>query len=77
MPITASDAISGSIYVVATDANTAKEKALDYLRGNKNRWEVFETEDGATSALHNENGIYDRGVHRVYAVSLDIRATEK
>jgi hypothetical protein len=71
MPIIATDAVSGSIYVVAANADGAKDSALDYLGGNEMR-NVFDNKKDAIE--------YQRDPFRpraaaelLYVVSLDIR----
>jgi len=82
MPITRSDQISGTIYVIATDAETAQRKALDYLQDGSedrehNHYGVYDQRDAADKELYNKFSSYDTDRDHVYAVSLDVRiATE-
>lgn len=81
MPITHSDRISGTIYVIATDAERAGDMAMDHLRnksdGEASSYGVFDHEGDADKALYNRYGSYDTTRDRIYAVSLDIRTIEK
>lgn len=77
MPITRSDRISGSLFVIATDADDAKDKALDHLRDSSGSYDVFDTQDAADSALYDRHGTYDRNYVRVYAVTLNIRVADQ
>lgn len=71
MPITPTDAISGSIYVVVASAEDAKRCALDYLSGNEVR-NVFDDKKDAVE--FRRDPFRPRvGGERVYVVSLDIR----
>lgn len=71
MPITATDAVSGSIYVVATSAEDAQRSALEYLGGGEIR-NVF---DGKKDAVEFQRDPFRSHAmrERVYVVSLDIR----
>lgn len=74
MAITHSDRISGTIYVIAIDAASAQEAAMDHLRGDS--FNVFDTQEDADQALR--DAFRSREVRdRVYAVSLDIRAIDQ
>lgn len=83
MPIVHSDRISGTIYAVATTAESAGNMAIDYLRDKSDEREhshygVFDERTAADKELHNRYGSYSPDRDRVYAISLDIRlATEK
>ncbi|WP_043493714.1 hypothetical protein [Streptomyces viridosporus] len=77
MPITRSDRISGTIYVIATDADDAQRLALDYLRDNSDDYHVYGNQKDADGALYNRYGSYDTDRDRVYAVSLDIRIADE
>jgi hypothetical protein len=71
MPIISTDAISGSIYVVAASAEEAQRLALDHLGGSEVR-NVF---DSRKDAVDYARDPFRPGVdgRRVYVVSLDIR----
>ncbi|MEV7975475.1 hypothetical protein [Streptomyces sp. NPDC086519] len=71
MPIIPTDAISGSIYVVAVSAEDAKRRALDYLSGNEVR-NVF---DDKKDAVEFQRDPFRPSVdgERLYVVGLDIR----
>ncbi|MFF0009565.1 hypothetical protein ACFYQT_39925 [Streptomyces tibetensis] len=85
MTITRSDRISGTIYVIADNAEMARARTIDYLRHQETLGEddtllhrVFDHQKDADKELHNRYGSYDTDRDRVYAISLDIRiATEK
>lgn len=81
MPITHSDRISGTIYVIAASAERARSRVGEYLHDEANSFGVYDTQRDADTSLHNRYGSYDPDSDRVYAVSLDIRvadqATEK
>lgn len=77
MPITKSDRISGTIYVIATGADDAQRLALDFLRDNSDDYHVHGSQKDADAALHNRYGSYDTDRDRVYAVSLDIRVADE
>ena len=81
MPITHSDRISGTVYVVADSADQARSRVGEYLHDEANSFGVYDTRKDADTALHNRYGSYDTDRDRVYAISLDIhvadRATEK
>jgi hypothetical protein len=71
MPIISTDAISGSIYVVAASAEEAQRLALTYLSGSE-AGNVF---DHRKDAVDFARDPFRPGVdgRRVYVVSLDIR----
>ena len=82
MPITHSDRISGTIYVISTRAEAAQRTALDYLREKGDdetvqHYGVFEDQAAAESELYNKFGSYDTDRDRVYAISLDIRIADE
>lgn len=81
MPIARSDRISGTIYAIATSAESAGDMALDYLRNKSSESRdvvgVFDHENEANGELHNRYGSYDPDRDRVYAITLDIRTTEQ
>lgn len=78
MAITYSDRISGTIYVIAHNAEHAGNQAIDYLRDKSERESSnVMTYDDLKAA---ENALLDSEDEKdhVYAISLDIRpATEK
>ena len=79
MPITHSDRISGTIYVIARDAERAGNMALDYLRDKddnpeRDHYGVFDHQKDADQSLHNQ---YNPERDRVYAISLDIRIADE
>jgi hypothetical protein len=77
MPISHSDRISGTIYAIATDAESAGDLALDYLRdkteGKTDSYGVFDHQKDAEKSLYNRYGSYGTSSDRVYAITLDIR----
>jgi len=77
MAISKVDAISGSIYVIATDADEAQRRALDYLLDNEKDYGGHDNQADARGDLHNQYGSFDPDRERVYAVSLDIRITDE
>lgn len=77
MPISKVDAISGSIYIIATDADEAQRKALNYLLDNEEDHGVHDSQADARGDLHNQYGSFDPDRERVYAVSLDIRIADE
>ncbi|MET9813127.1 hypothetical protein [Streptomyces sp. NPDC006355] len=72
MPIIATDAISGSIYVVAASADEAQLGAVDFLSGNQTE-HVFGNKKDAIEFLRDPFRPHLQG-ERVYVVTLDIRA---
>lgn len=76
MPITASDAVSGSIYVVATSAESAQHLALDYLRTGSGE-KVFDLKAEAIEHRRDPFRPHSNDAERVYVVSLDIRVAEE
>lgn len=72
MPIIATDAISGSIYVVAASADDARRSALDHLSGSQMQ-NVFDDKKSAVEFQRDPFRPFPKG-ERVYVVSLDIRA---
>lgn len=81
MPIVHSDRVSGTIYVIAQNAELAGDRAIDYLRdkekGEFSHYGVFDHQGDAEKELHNKYSSYDTGRDRVYAVSLDIRVVDQ
>lgn len=84
MPITHSDRISGTIYVIANSAEMARAHTIDYLRHQETLGEddsllhrVFDHQKDADRELHNKYGSYDPDRDRVYAISLDIRIADE
>ncbi|MEV0556192.1 hypothetical protein AB0I27_22420 [Streptomyces sp. NPDC050597] len=81
MPITHSDRISGTIYVIAASAERAGDRAISYLRTKTDDevkdYGVFDEQDDAEKDLHNRYNSYDPETDRVYAVSLDIRIADE
>ena len=78
MPIVHSDRISGTIYVIASDAERAGDMALDYLANKTDAsYGVFDERDDANKELYNKFSAYDADRDRVYAVSLDIRVADE
>jgi hypothetical protein len=77
MPITRSDRISGTIYVIADSAESAQRSALDYLRDNDKDYGVHDTHADARGDLHNQYGSFDSDRDRVYVISLDIRIADE
>lgn len=77
MPITASDAISGSVYVVASSAESAQREALAYLSSGEEKRNVFDHKAEAAEFLRDPFRARPPVLERVYTVSLDIRVTEK
>lgn len=82
MPIVHSDRISGTIYVIATSAERAGDRALDYLRDKADievwaNYGVYDHKADAEKELHNKFGSYDTDRDRVYAVSLDVRVADE
>jgi hypothetical protein len=82
MPITHSDRISGTIYAIATSAESAGNMAIDYLRDKSedrehSHYGVFGERDAADKELHNKFNSYDPDRDRVYAISLDIRIADE
>ncbi|MFI8191316.1 hypothetical protein ACIF8T_21275 [Streptomyces sp. NPDC085946] len=82
MPIVHSDRISGTIYVIADNAETAGDQAIEYLRDKgddreHNHYGVFDEREAADKELHNQYNSYDPKRDRVYAFSLDIRIADE
>ncbi|MEU8623344.1 hypothetical protein [Streptomyces sp. NPDC048669] len=84
MPITHSDRISGTIYVIADNAELAGDRAINYLRhkdklddGEASHYRVFDEQADAEAELHNRFGGCDPERDRVYAISLDVRIAEQ
>jgi hypothetical protein len=80
MPIVHSDRISGTIYVIATSAERAGDRAIEYLRDKDDQaksFGVFDHQGEAERELHDRYGSYDPERDRVYAVSLDIRIADE
>lgn len=84
MPITKSDRISGTIYVIADSAEMARARTIDYLRYQETLetdetllYRVFNDKAAADKELHNKYGSYDTDRDRVYAISLDIRIADE
>lgn len=81
MPITHSDRISGTIYAIATSAESAQRTALDCLRDKSDDeikpYGVFDHQVDADKELHNKFNSYDTNRDRVYVVSLDIRIADE
>ncbi|MGZ0231092.1 hypothetical protein [Streptomyces sp. CPS1] len=71
MPIIATDAISGSVYVVAASAEDAKQNAVDYLGGNQVR-NVFDCKKDAVD-FQRDPFRPRTAAELLYVVSLDIR----
>ena len=72
------DAISGTIYVIASDADEAQRMAIGYLLDNEATHGIHDKHADARGDLHNRYSSFDPDRERVYAVSLDIRvANEK
>lgn len=69
MPFLRSDAITGTVYVIAPDAEQAKARVFE-----SDTYYIFEDRDKADSALSDEYR-YTSGDARVYSVSLDVRVT--
>lgn len=82
MPIVHSDRISGTIYVIADNAERAGDKAINYLRDKSDTREhdhygVHDDRDAADKELHDRYNSFDSDRDRVYAVSLDIRIADE
>jgi hypothetical protein len=84
MPITHSDRISGTIYVIADNAELAGDRAINYLRhkdklddGEAQRYLVFDDRPDADKELYDKFSACDPNRDRVYAVSLDIRIADE
>ena len=84
MPITRSDRISGTIYVIADSAEMARARTIDYLRHEETfgedetlLYQVFDHQKDAEKELHNAYSLHDTDRDRVYAVSLDIRIADE
>lgn len=81
MPIVHSDRISGTIYVIATSAELAGDRALDYLRDKTDdeikSYGVFDHKADAEKELHSKFGSYNTDRDRVYAISLDVRIADE
>ncbi|WP_329308302.1 hypothetical protein [Streptomyces microflavus] len=81
MPIVHSDRISGTIYAITSSAELAGDMALAYLsaktEGRNDSYGVFDHKDEAEKELYNKYGSYDTDRDRVYAITLDIHATEQ
>lgn len=76
MPIVPSDRISGTIYVIATNAERAQRTALDYLRNESDDHHVFDRKEDATERLRDPFRPHTEG-ERVYAISLNIRIADE
>jgi hypothetical protein len=77
MPISHSDRISGTLYVIANSADRARSRIGEYLHDEANSFGVYDTQKDADTSLHNRYGSYDPNSDRVYAVSLDIRVADR
>lgn len=77
MPITHSDRISGTIYVIATSADEARELAIDYWRDKTESYGVYDHQADADKELHNRHSSYDPDQSHVYAISLDVRIADE
>jgi hypothetical protein len=81
MPIVHSDRISGTIYVISTNAENARDRAIEYLGATAGdpveRYGVFDEQADADGALHNRYGSHDTARDRVYTVSLDVRIADE
>lgn len=77
MPINKVDSISGDVYVIATDSEDAKRRALDYLRDESQDYMVFDDLEAAESRYYNRFLFVDRDQNSIYRFTLDVRAIEK
>ncbi|MFE7780284.1 hypothetical protein [Streptomyces nigrescens] len=76
MPISHTDRISGTIYVIASSAERAGDRAIDYLRDKTESYNVFDEQKDADQALHNKYAAHGEG-DRVYSFTIDVQPTEQ